>query len=85
MQIDGPSIDTKGDLHHCYPLFKTLTYCFNSRFFPKLECAKEMSDLDECHTGSKRKQAVLMLNQQIYAKKVLWIPTYDPKTDSFAT
>lgn len=85
MEVDGPVFDLRGNLHQCYPAYKTLVYCVNSRIFENVECAQEKGDYLECYRGSKRKQAVLMLNQQIYAKKVLSIPIYNPSTNSFIT
>lgn len=83
MNIDGPFINLRGQVHPCYTTFRQYAYCENSRFSPKAECFQEYKDVMECMNGKKRKEAVFLLDQKIYEKKVLSIPVYDPKTDSF--
>lgn len=85
MEINGTFVNLRGEIHQCYPAFKTYAYCVNSSFFPQTECVQEILENQECFDGNRRKEAVKLFNNQVYAKKLLSIPIYDHKTDSFVS
>lgn len=83
------AVDSHLQASQCFPHYKSLIDCLDSQIFKKKVCQPYYLDFIECNTKEK---TVDLINQKLRdalfefekrQSKLLYVPRYDPITDSF--
>eukprot|EP00357_Protocruzia_adherens_P005160 CAMPEP_0115037686 /NCGR_PEP_ID=MMETSP0216-20121206/42958_1 /TAXON_ID=223996 /ORGANISM="Protocruzia adherens, Strain Boccale" /LENGTH=102 /DNA_ID=CAMNT_0002417937 /DNA_START=30 /DNA_END=338 /DNA_ORIENTATION=+ len=81
--MSHPGLNVNGGTHPCFPFFQRVSACVKREEMYTRMCYDEVADFWECRNKDKQRALQYKIAKELHKNKILSIPTYNEKTDSF--